>query len=204
MLISIEGNIGSGKSTLVEYLKSLDIYTFVDEPVNEWLNIKDKDGSNALECFYKDQKKNAFCFQILAYITRLKKLIDKIKECPSKIIITERSIETDRNVFAKMLYEDDMLSSIEWETYNYWFGMFKNYSQVDKILYIKTSPEKCLERINTRNREEESNIKLDYLIKCNDYHNNWVNNSETEIITIDGHQNINEIRNQVMEIISLI
>ena len=90
------------------------------------------------------------------------------------------------------------------ETYNYWFGMFKNYSQVDKILYIKTSPEKCLERINTRNREEESNIKLDYLIKCNDYHNNWVNNSETEIITIDGHQNINEIRNQVMEIISLI
>jgi deoxyadenosine/deoxycytidine kinase len=67
-----------------------------------------------------------------------------------------------------MLYEDKIISSIEWETYNYWFGMFKNYSQVDKILYIKTSPEKCLERINTRNREEESNIKLDYLIKCNE------------------------------------
>ena len=46
MLISIEGNIGSGKSTLVEYLKSLGNYIFVDEPVNEWLSIKDKDGSN--------------------------------------------------------------------------------------------------------------------------------------------------------------
>ncbi len=48
MLISIEGNIGSGKSTLVEYLKSLNKYIFVDEPVNEWLSIKDKDGMNAL------------------------------------------------------------------------------------------------------------------------------------------------------------
>jgi deoxycitidine kinase len=208
MLISIEGNIGSGKSTVIEYLKTQTKFKliFVDEPVDEWLSIKDNNNNNALECFYKDQKKNAFCFQVLAYITRLKKLLDVIQtnQCENIIIVTERSIETDRNVFAKMLYEDNIISSIEWETYNYWFGMFKNYSQVDKILYIKTSPEKCLERINTRNREEESNIKLDYLIKCNDYHNNWVNNSETEIITIDGHQNINEIRNQVMEIISLI
>ena len=76
MLISIEGNIGSGKSTLVDYLKSLNSYIFVDEPVNEWLAIKDKDGSNALECFYNNQKENAFCFQILAYITRLKKLME--------------------------------------------------------------------------------------------------------------------------------
>ena len=163
MLISIEGNIGSGKSTLVEYLKSLGTYIFVDEPVSEWLSIKDKDGSNDLECFYKDQKENAFCFQILAYITRLKKLMDKIKECPSNvIIITERSIETDRNVFAKMLYEDGFLSSIEWETYNYWFTTFKDVSKVDLIIYIKTSPDKCLERINKRNRIEENSIKLDY------------------------------------------
>jgi len=202
MLISIEGNIGSGKSTLVEYLKSLDIYTFVDEPVNEWLNIKDKDGSNALECFYKDQKKNAFCFQILAYITRLKKLIDKIKECPSKIIITERSIETDRNVFAKMLYEDDMLSSIEWETYNYWFNTFKEISKVDLIIYIKTNPDKCLERINKRNRVEESSIKLDYLIKCDQYHDNWLQNVDENKITIDGHDSAEIVKNKVINILN--
>ena len=42
MLISIEGNIGSGKSTIIDFLKSLnnDNIVFVDEPVDEWLNIK--------------------------------------------------------------------------------------------------------------------------------------------------------------------
>ncbi len=203
MLISIEGNIGSGKSTLVEYLKSLNTYIFVDEPVNEWLNIKDNEGSNALECFYKDQKKNAFCFQVLAYITRLKKLIDKIKNNPNNtIIITERSIETDRNVFAKMLYEDGLLSSIEWETYNYWFNTFKEVSMVDLIVYIKTSPAQCLERINIRNRVEESNIKLEYLEKCNKYHNDWLNESNNKILIIDGHNTVDMIRNKVTNILN--
>ncbi len=205
MLISIEGNIGSGKSTLVEYLKSLGTYIFVDEPVSEWLSIKDKDGCNALECFYKDQKENAFCFQILAYITRLKKLMDKIKENPSDvIIITERSIETDRNVFAKMLYEDGFLSSIEWETYNYWFNTFKETSKVDLIIYIKTSPEKCLERINKRNRIEENNIKLEYLVKCDKYHNDWLNEINENKIIIDGHNTIDIIRDKVINILSTI
>jgi deoxyadenosine/deoxycytidine kinase len=208
MLISIEGNIGSGKSTVIEYLKTQTKYKliFVDEPVNEWLSIKDNNNNNALECFYKDQKKNAFCFQVLAYITRLKKLLDVIKnnQTENLIIVTERSIETDRNVFAKMLYEDNIISSIEWETYNYWFTSFKDVSKVDKILYIKTDPDKCLERINIRHREEESDIKLNYLVKCHNYHENWISSSQTEIITIDGHQNIDDIRNKAMEIISLI
>jgi deoxyadenosine/deoxycytidine kinase len=200
MLISIEGNIGSGKSTLVEYLKSLGTYIFVDEPVNEWLAIKDNTGSNALECFYKNQKENAFCFQILAYITRLKKLMDKIKENPSDVvIITERSIETDRNVFAKMLYEDNLISSIEWETYNYWFNTFKDISKVDIIIYIKTSSSKCLERINKRNRSEESSINIEYLDKCNKYHDEWL--SDINNITIDGHDSIDIVRNKVINIL---
>ena len=200
MLISIEGNIGSGKSTVVEYLKSLNKYIFVDEPVNEWLTIKDKDGMNALECFYKDKKENAFCFQVLAYITRLKKLIDTIKNSPKDaIIITERSIETDRNVFAKMLYEDNLISSIEWETYNYWFNTFKEISQVDKIIYIKTSPSKCLERINKRNRSEEISIKIDYLEKCSKYHDDWLDNINNT--TIDGHDSIDIVRNKVIDIL---
>ncbi len=203
MLISIEGNIGSGKSTVLDYLKTLDDYNiiFVDEPVSEWLTIKDKDGMNALDCFYKDQKENAFCFQVLAYITRLKKLMDKLQNTDIKtIIITERSIETDRNVFAKMLYEEGMLTSIEWETYNYWFDTFKNISKVDKILYIKTSPNKCLERINKRNRSEESTIKLSYLEKCHSYHENWLKDCDN-ITTIDGHNSIDNIRESVIEFI---
>jgi len=203
MLVSIEGNIGSGKSTVIEYLKTLNDsrFVFVDEPVKEWLEIKDKNGMNALDCFYSDQKRNSFCFQILAYITRLKKLMDVIKNNKDKIIITERSIDTDRNVFAKMLYEDDYLNSIEWVTYNYWFDTFKDVSKVDKIIYISATPEKCLERINKRNRVEEEGIKLNYLTKCHNYHNDWLD-GVSDKITIDGHNSVNNIRNQVIDIIN--
>ena len=204
MLVSIEGNIGSGKSTVIEYLKSLNDnqFIFVDEPVSEWLEIKDKNGMNALDCFYSDQKKNSFCFQVLTYITRLKKLMNVIKNNKdNKIIITERSIETDINVFAKMLYNDDLLSSIEWITYNYWFDTFKEFSSVSKIIYIKVTPEKCLERIANRNRVEEEGIKLDYLYKCHNYHTEWLHD-HNNVITINGHDTVNNMRNKVIEIIN--
>ena len=45
--VSIEGNIGAGKSTFVELLKEVlnpKKYTFLQEPVDEWLNMKDSDG----------------------------------------------------------------------------------------------------------------------------------------------------------------
>ena len=61
MLISIEGNIGTGKSSLVRMLeekyKYNDAIVFIQEPVNEWLNLKDTDGENILEKFYKTQER---------------------------------------------------------------------------------------------------------------------------------------------------
>ena len=78
MIISIEGNIGSGKSTLLNLLrekyKENQHIIFVDEPVSEWNKIKDGEKS-ILELFYGDKDKYSFTFQILAYITRLRKLL---------------------------------------------------------------------------------------------------------------------------------
>jgi deoxyadenosine/deoxycytidine kinase len=198
-LISIEGNIATGKSTHFDYIKTLNLPNvfFVDEPVKEWLEIKDKDNKNALECFYSDQKKNSFCFQVLAYITRLKKVIDMIKLHPNGIIISERCIETDRNVFAKMLYEADNISSIEWETYNYWYNCFAEISQVDLIIYIKTDPNECKQRILKRNRLEESNIPLDYLEQCHEKHELWLNSTDKPVICINGNDSIDIIRTNI-------
>jgi deoxyadenosine/deoxycytidine kinase len=200
MLISIEGNIGSGKSTVIELLKSIksDKYVFIDEPVNEWLQIKDKDGHNALECFYKDKKENAYCFQSLAYITRLKNLLNCLNKYNNDdvFIITERSINTDRNVFAKMLYEDGYLSSIEWETYNFWFNTFNDKTNIDMVIYIKTDPSICFQRIAIRNREEENSITLDYLIKCHDYHEKWLDTFPNKYI-INGNNSKDYVKNQV-------
>ena len=68
MIISL-GNIGSGKSTIINYLKTIENpnIVFVDEPVNEWLNIK-SNGKNALELFYEDQSEIHFGFKFGVYI----------------------------------------------------------------------------------------------------------------------------------------
>ena len=206
MLVTIEGNIGSGKSTIINYLRNLksDYIVFVDEPVSEWLNIKHpENGKNALEVFYEDQKENSFWFQILAYITRLRNLLKTIEEHPDKIIICERSIYTDKYVFAKMLYESSYLSEMEWKTYSYWFDTFKNKTELDLILYVNTEPDECYNRIIKRNRPEEVNkISKDYLIMCHNKHLQWFNDSEnkTKIIHINGHKSVDDVMDFVKQI----
>jgi len=201
-IISFEGNISAGKSTIFEYVKTLNRpYSFVDEPVSDWLAIKDKDGKNALECFYADQKKNSFCFQVLAYITRLKKIINTITNNPN-IVITERCLETDKYVFAKMLYEAGNISSIEWETYNYWFNSFIDEVKVDLIIYIKTDPYICYERIKKRNRVEEKSVPLDYLLNCHAVHEEWINSTETKVCIVDGNKTIDEIKIEIHDILN--
>ena len=206
MLISIEGNIGSGKSTIINYLKNIknEKIVFVDEPVDEWLNIK-SNGKNALELFYEDQYKNSFWFQVLAYITRLRNLLDTIKKNPNKIIITERSIYTDKYVFAQMLFDSGKISDIEFQTYNYWFDTFENETKIDVILYVNTEPEECMNRIKMRNRSEESSVELDYLKDCHSKHNNWLNNKDiTRVIKINGHQNKESMKNDVLNFVNSI
>jgi deoxyadenosine/deoxycytidine kinase len=197
MLVSIEGNIGSGKSTIINYLKNYQKnnsnIVFVDEPVSEWLNIK-IDNKNALELFYENQKENSFWFQILAYITRLRNLLEVIENNQNKIIICERSIYTDKYVFAKMLYESGFIKEIEWKTYSYWFDTFKSKTSLDLIIYVNTEPTECYNRIIKRNRQEEINkISKEYLTLCHNKHLEWFDIINSRITTINGHQSIENI-----------
>tara|TARA_B100001121_G_C18693475_1_gene624038 strand:+ start:1377 stop:1997 length:621 start_codon:yes stop_codon:yes gene_type:complete len=206
MIVTIEGNIGSGKSTIINYLKNLDNknIVFVDEPVNEWLNIK-SNGKNALELFYEDQEKNSFWFQILAYITRLRNLLETIKTNPNKIIITERSIYTDKYVFAQMLFDSGKINDIEFKTYNYWFDTFENDTKIDVILYVNTKPEECMNRIKTRNRSEENGVELEYLIGCHNKHIEWLKNEKnSKIIYINGHQDKENMKKEVLQFVNSI
>ena len=62
-IFSVEGNIGSGKSTLVKMLKnSLKTIKntnviYLPEPVSVWESIKAKDGKNAIEKYYENPEK---------------------------------------------------------------------------------------------------------------------------------------------------
>lgn len=85
MLISIEGNIGTGKTTLLKSLQN-NKYKHVYEPVDEW--------GKWLKLFYED-KRNAFGFNMKILHSYHKKLKDEN-------IISERSPFTSKEIFYKL------------------------------------------------------------------------------------------------------
>ena len=190
-IISVEGNIGSGKSTLIKYMKeqltelnNIPII-YLPEPVHIWESIKSVDGKNMIQKFYEDQEKYSFSFQMMAYISRLKIFKDAMKKNPETIIITERCLLTDYNIFAKMLYESGKMLKEEYYIYKQWFDYFNDIN-INHIVYIKTDPVVSYERCMKRNRSGEKNISLEYLQECNQMHEEWINTVD-DVYTMDGN-----------------
>jgi deoxyadenosine/deoxycytidine kinase len=198
-IITIEGNIGSGKSTLLQHLKEelsgcTNSIIFLREPVDEWENIQDENGTTILQKFYADQKTCSFSFQMMAYISRLALLKDTIQNNPNAIIITERSLVTDKMIFAKMLYDSGHIQHIEYQIYSKWFECFANDYPINKVVYVNSSPEICFSRIHERSRLGESEIPLIYLTSCDNYHKNMVasfsENKNISVMELNGNTNI--------------
>jgi len=198
-ILSIEGNIGSGKSTFLEMLKTHykndERIIFLREPVDEWEKIKDKEGNTMLQKFYADQKTYSFPFQMMAYISRLSILRDVIKKNKNRdiIIITERSLYTDKYVFAKMLYDQGKIEDVTYQIYLHWFNEFAEDFPINHVVYVNTDPQKCYERIHKRARVGEEIIPLSYLEDCHKYHEEFLddkNNFLTKKIILDGNVDI--------------
>lgn len=186
-IISIEGNIGSGKSTFLNFLKQSFTnprVCFLDEPVELWSTVVDEEGVTILENFYKD-KSYSFSFQMLAYISRLSILKKAIQSKQYDIIIMERSLDTDKNVFCQMLYDKKDINQIEFTIYNKWFDEFK-VNHVIEYVYLKTRPDVSFERVLKRNRTGET-IPLAYLEQCHEYHENWLKYEKCLVLDANTH-----------------
>jgi len=204
-IVSIEGNIGSGKSTLLENLRTYHNnnirVVFLREPVDEWEKIKDEQGNTMLKKFYADQEKYSFAFQMMAYISRLKILRDTIKLISSKedgieyIIITERSLYTDKYVFAKMLHDQGKIEDVCYQIYLSWFDEFAKDFPINYSVYVNTEPTNCYNRIHKRARDGEEVIPLSYLKECHNYHEEFLDfttDIKTKKLVLDGNVDIYE------------
>lgn len=198
IIISIDGNIGSGKSTLIQILqdelKNNNNIIFLQEPVSEWLQVTDGK-TNILNNFYTNKKRWSYTFQNFAFITRSHIMQNAIKYNmvgyfqKRKVIITERSTETDKNIFAKMLYDEGVMDELEYKLYNYWYDkLFDNNYKNNNIIYLRTTPLDAYNRINKRGRDEEKEIPIDYIQDVHKYHDDWLVNGtkNCNICYLDG------------------
>ena len=178
-IVCVEGIIGCGKSTL---LKGLQVYGYkvLVEPIHEWMDVyRDNDGS-ILEHFYRNPNRWAFTFQVMALYTRAKAVKEAIEECERdnvNVLIIERSLLTTYQVFCKVLIKEGCINTIESRLVrdiheSLLQGMLNvNYHSI----YIKTDPEICLNRVQSRARDGENSISMDYLIKLHRRHETWLN-----------------------------
>jgi len=190
--ISIEGNIGAGKSSLVRYLEKssrLDA-TFYPEPVEEWKNFH---GYNMLDVMYRDMNKYAMVFQVLAYNTM--KTI-RLKPFTTRYKILERSVETTVFCFSKLQLSLGYINPIEKLVIEHMYET-DCLPPMDRIFYLKTDPLVCYERLKRRGRSEESGISLDYLCKLHKVYDEYIQRFGDKVSMINGNSTKEDIRSQI-------
>jgi deoxyadenosine/deoxycytidine kinase len=170
----LEGNIGAGKSTFLKIIGSKLNLSVIQEPVNIW---QDMGGAgNLLNLFYQDTKRWAHTFQTYAFINRYKRVMEHLQDSNAPVHLLERSVFCDRFCFAQNCHEMGFMSDLEWKIYTEMFSwLVENFTeQPAGFIYLKTTPQICLERISKRNRSEEKSIQLSYLELLHQKHEDWL------------------------------
>lgn len=194
----IEGNIGSGKTTLMRMLS--DKYTkdteFLYEPVGVWQSFRDEKGVNLLDLFYKDQSRWAYTMQTVAFMTRMQD-VGRLQVRPLRF--SERSVYTDIYVFAENCYLSGKMNKVEWDLYNSWYKWLTTSKVADRIepdgfIYVRADPEKSMERLKKRGRDEETGVPLEYLIDIHKRHDEWLLSKDmtTPVLVLDGNKDFLE------------
>lgn len=198
----IEGNIGTGKSTFLKKLnKDLNCET-IFEPLEQWIDTKDENKKNILDHFYKDTTRWCFTFQVNALITRS---ISINKPQESKYRFVERSVYTDKYVFAENSYKSGNMNQIEMDLYNMYFDWIQGHFETkpDGIIYLRADPKTSFERIKKRSRDEESIIPLEYITKIHENHEKWLN-SEKNVLILDANVEFENNKNNFNDMIEKI
>jgi deoxyadenosine/deoxycytidine kinase len=162
--IAIAGNIGVGKSTLVEMLcQRLGWHPFY-EPVAENPYLPD---------FYRDMRLWAFHSQIF-FLTHRLRIHRQLLNDPGSVI-QDRSVYEDAEIFARNLYVQGAISTRDYETYSELYHVLVEFlPPPDLVIYLRASSATLLERISHRNRDYERTITATYLDQLNRLYENWI------------------------------
>lgn len=152
LVVSLEGNIGAGKSTLFQLMREeFPEAIFLEEPLEEWQAVKGDPRLNMLEQFYAEPRRWSFTFQVHCIQSKLRAWDREIKARERKdgevqVVFTERSIESARAVFFRNCHEKGLLNQLEhaiYEEYYAWLTEhFRKYA-VGSVVYVKTPVQEC-------------------------------------------------------------
>lgn len=164
MVLALAGNIGTGKTTLTQMLSQRFGWQAHYEAVADNPYLAD---------FYSDMKRWAFPLQVYFLNNRYKSHKTLIHQDVSAIL--DRSIYEDAHIFARNLYETNLMSERDYRCYvDLYESLSSQLVAPDLVVYLRKSIPKLQSHIQRRGRDYEKNIPDSYLSKLNDYYDEWI------------------------------
>ncbi|XP_043836409.1 deoxyguanosine kinase, mitochondrial [Dromiciops gliroides] len=197
--LSVEGNIAVGKSTFLKLLlKSFPECHLAAEPITTWQNIQavgtptagpPRSVGNLLDMMYQQPARWSYTFQMFSFLSRLQAHLapypESLLQAQEPVQVFERSVYSDRYIFAKNLFENGFLNDVEWAVYQNWHSFllqeFSSHILLDGFIYLQASPKLCMERLRRRARAEEKGLELGYLGQLHAQHEHWFIHKVTEL-----------------------
>ena len=173
--MGVAGNIGVGKTTFTKIIgEHFNLYQYY-ESVTDNPYLKD---------FYIDMKKWSFNLQIYFLSHRFQSQIDGIK---NDSIIIDRTIYEDKEIFARNLYDLNIMTQRDWNSYSNLFNnMTRFLDKPDFLVYLRASTDTLISRIKNRNRDFERDLSIEYLHRLNILYDKWISGiSDIKIVTIE-------------------
>lgn len=192
--VAVAGNIGAGKSSLTrilsDYFKWEAFYERVDD--NPYLSD-----------FYDDMHRWSFNLQVFFLSSRFEHQ-RLIEEAPHSVV-QDRSIYEDAEIFARNLHEMGLMSARDYENYQDLFKVMTSYLRPpDLLVYLRAGVPTLVNHIQSRGREFENTIRIEYLQRLNKHYEDWVQRYDLGpkvIIEVDEMDFVNDEKDQ-SEIIS--
>ena len=175
--VAVAGNIGVGKTTLVQRLCDNLGWTPFFEPESDNPYLPD---------FYQDMQTWAFHSQVF-FLTRRLRAHKKLCADPGSVI-QDRSVYEDAKIFAHNLYQQKQMGERDYQTYQELYQALVEFlPPPDLVLYIKASVPTLQGRIKQRGRDYEEKIDPAYLGQLNDLYDQWIDNFDLcPVLTIPG------------------
>ena len=192
--IAIAGNIGAGKTSLTKLLAKKYKWDTLFEDV---------DDNPYLDDFYNEMQRWSFNLQIYFLRSRFYQL-KKIKES-SKTTIQDRTIYEDAYIFAPNLHSMGLMTKRDFDNYIDIFNLMESMvSPPDLLIYLRATVPKIVEQIQSRGREYENTIRIDYLTLLNERYEAWISTYKKGSHIIIDVDNLDFVKNNTdLEKVSL-
>ena len=180
MHIAVAGNIGSGKTTLTRLLS--DHYKW--EP-----HFEDVDENPYLNDFYNDMQRWSFNLQVYFLTSRFSQILN-VRES-GKDFIQDRTIYEDAYIFAPNLHSMGLMTTRDFENFFSMFNLIGSFIQPpDLLIYLRASVPTLVRQIQSRGRDYEESIRLDYLKSLNERYESWITSyTRGKLLIIDVDEN---------------